>query len=184
MVANLHTNKDHATLLKAWEIVSSALDQERRSAVLVLAGKQYGAYESLVALTRTLKLDHSVRFTGQVSDVAGLLSAVDIGVFSSRSEGCPNGVLECMAAGLPVAGTDIDGVREVVGDTGRSLLAPPGNADALAQIILKLAHDPDLCVKIGDQNRKRIAQEYDARRMCEDTVSIVGPPYRCAPSGT
>ena len=182
MVANLHTNKDHATLLKAWGIVSNALEQERRSAVLVLAGKHYGAYESLVALTRTLKLDHSVRFTGQVSDVAGLLSAVDIGVFSSRSEGCPNGVLECMAAGLPVAGTDIDGVREVVGDAGRSLLAPPGNADALAQIILKLAHAPDLCVKIGDQNRKRIAQEYDARRMCEDTVSIVGAALQVRPA--
>ena len=173
MVANLHTNKDHATLLKAWRIVSAALEQERRSAVLVLAGKQYGAYESLVALTRSLKLDHSVRFTGQVSDVAGLLSAVDIGVFSSRSEGCPNGVLECMAAGLPIVATDIDGVREVVGDTGRPLLAPPGNADALAQMILKLAHDPDLRVTIGAQNRKRIAEEYDARRMCEDTVSVL-----------
>ena len=119
MVGNLHTNKDHETLLRAWRIVMTTL---KRKAVLVLAGRHDGAYESLVALTRELEIERGVRFAGQVSDIAGLLTAVNIGVFSSRSEGCPNGVLECMAAGLAVAATDIEGVREVIGSS--DLLAP------------------------------------------------------------
>ena len=168
MVANLHTNKDHETLLRAWRIVMSTLD---RDAVLVLAGRHDGAYESLVALTRELGIERGVRFAGSVRDIAGLLKAVDIGVFSSRSEGCPNGVVECMAAGLAVAATDIEGVREVVGSS--ELLAPVSDADALSHTILKLASDPALCTTIGAQNRKRIIENHDARLMCEEFVGII-----------
>ena len=171
MVGNLHTNKDHETLLRAWRIVMTTLEQGGRKAVLVLAGRHDGAYESLVALTRKLELEHGVRFAGYVSDVAGLLPAAEIGVFSSRSEGCPNGVLECMAAGLAVAATDIEGVREVVGSS--EFLAPVGNATALSHTILKLAADPAMCSMLGAQNRKRILEKYDARRMCRDIVEIV-----------
>lgn len=167
MVANIHANKDHETLLNAWRIVVDAL---RRDAVLVLAGRHYGAYESLVELTNELDLGKSVRFTGQVSDVAGLLSAVDLGVFSSRSEGCPNGVLECMAAGLAVVGTDIEGIREVVGE---KFLAPPGDAPRFAKIILQLADDPGLCATVGAANQNRIKEHYSAQRMCEATVSLL-----------
>src|ERR1051325_11735599 len=53
MIANLHANKDHATLLKAWRLVVNTLNQR---AVLVLAGRHYGAYESLVHLTNELDL--------------------------------------------------------------------------------------------------------------------------------
>ena len=168
MVGNLHTNKDHETLLRAWQIV-----MREREAVLVLAGRHDGAYESLVALARELGIERGVRFAGQVSDVAGLLAAVDIGVFSSRSEGCPNGVLECMAAGLAVAATDIEGVREVVGSS--DLLAPAGDSAALSHTILKLANDPALCSKIGAENRKRIIEKYDAQRMCQEYMQITEP---------
>ncbi len=168
MVANLHTNKDHETLLRAWRTVMTKLE---RKAVLVLAGRHDGAYESLVALTRELEIERGVRFAGPVSDVAGLLTAVDIGVFSSRSEGCPNGVLECMAAGLAVAATDIEGVREIVGFS--ELLAPMGDADALSNTILKLASDPALCATIGVENRKRVIENHDALLMCEQIVGII-----------
>jgi len=92
-------------------------------------------------------------------------------VFSSRTEGCPNGVLECMAAGLAVAATDIEGVREVVGSS--ELLAPVSDAAGLSRTILKLAADPAMCSIVGAQNRKRILQKYGARRMCEQFVEII-----------
>ena len=169
MVANLHANKDHETLLKAWRIVVD----NKRTAVLVLAGRHYGAYESLVELTNELGIAAHVRFAGQVSDVAGLLSAVDLGVFSSRSEGCPNGVLECMAAGLAIVGTDIEGIRE----TGIQFLAPPADADRFAQIVLKLADDPHLRATTGAANQSRIKDRYNAQRMCEDTVKYLSTDY-------
>ena len=169
MIGNLHANKDHATLLKAWRFV---VDRNKR-AMLVLAGRHYGAHELLVALTRELELENNVCFTGQISDVSGLLTAVDLGVFSSRSEGCPNGVLECMAAGLAVAATDIEGIREVIGEHGARFLAPPGDAERLAQIIIELANDPETRMSIGTANQSRIKARYNAQRMCEDTVSLL-----------
>jgi glycosyltransferase involved in cell wall biosynthesis len=165
MVANLHANKDHDTLLKAWRIVVD----RKPNAVLVLAGRHYGAYKSLVELTNELRIADHVRFAGQVSDVAGLLGAVDLGVFSSRSEGCPNGVLECMAAGLAIVGTDIEGIRE----TGIQFLAPPADAERFAQIVLDLADNPHLLATTGAANRSRIKERYNAQRMCEATVALL-----------
>ncbi|HEY0729855.1 MAG TPA: glycosyltransferase, partial [Pyrinomonadaceae bacterium] len=74
MVANLHLNKDHATLLRAWRKVVNEFSG--RSALLVLAGRHDGAYESLASLASELQLGDNVRFAGPVSDVRGLLAAV------------------------------------------------------------------------------------------------------------
>jgi glycosyltransferase involved in cell wall biosynthesis len=173
MLANVHANKDHATLLRAWRKVVSELEAQGRAAVLVLAGRHDGAYESVVELANELGIKDRIRCPGHVSDVPGLLSAVDVSVFSSRSEGCPNAVLESMSAGLAVAATDIEGIREVVGPAGAQFLAPAGDSDALAATLLKLAHDPDLCARAGAANRARIQTEYDTRRMCEETVAVL-----------
>ena len=170
MVANLHDNKDHRTLLKAWRRV---VDELNGNAVLVLAGRYYGAYESLLALVAQLELQDKVRFMGQVTDVAGLLNAVDVAVFSSRSEGCPNGVLESMAAGLAVAGTDIEGIRAVVAPENGAFLAAPGDDEALAGAILRLANDSDLRVTIGARNRTRVRERYGPRRMCEASAALL-----------
>lgn len=173
MPANLHRHKDHETLLIAWRKVVTALAASGRNAVLLLAGRYDDAYESLLALSYKLEINHKVRFLGHVSDIPGLLSAVDISVFSSRSEGCPNGVLESMGAGLAVAGTDTEGLRETVGPAGISFLAPTEDAEALAKIILKLAGDPTLCSSLGAENQNRIRTKYNSARMCEETVSLL-----------
>lgn len=173
MVANLHANKDHATLLHAWRKVVSEFEARGRKALLVLAGRHDGAYESLVSLATELKIDDSVQFIGPVSDVAELLGAVDVSVFSSRSEGCPNAVLESMAAGLPVAGTDIEGIREVVGPAGARFLAAPGDSDALAAVLMTFANDRQMCVETGAQNRERVRNNYDPLRMCKETAALL-----------
>jgi glycosyltransferase involved in cell wall biosynthesis len=173
MIANLHPRKDHETLLRAWRIVTKRLAADGRKAILVLAGRRDDSFASLASLSSELGIIDSVIYTGHVSDVAGLLGASDIGVFSSRSEGCPNGVLESMASGLAVACTDVEGIREAVGAAGASFLAPAGDAEALAEIILQLAGDLDLCSTLGEQGRRRVRDNYDPVRMCEETVALL-----------
>jgi glycosyltransferase involved in cell wall biosynthesis len=173
MVANLTRVKDHQTLLLAWREVAARLRAENRRGVLLLAGRFDDTHASLVALAKQLEIANSVRFLGTVSDVFGLLDVVDIGVFSSRSEGCPNGVLECMAAGLPVAGTDTQGVREALGPGGAPFLAPVGDSTALADCLLRLARDPALRARCGAENQDRIRSDYGAARMYAETVAVI-----------
>jgi glycosyltransferase involved in cell wall biosynthesis len=172
MVANLHDNKDHATLLRAWRLVIDRWSG-RSAPVLLLAGRPENTTEKLKSLAFDLELQRAVRFLDAVRDVSGLLTAVDLCVFSSRSEGCPNGVLECMASGLPVAATDIPGIRDAVGADGLSFLAPPQDANGLADRIVRLFSDHELRNRIGQLNRQRIEREFSPQRMCRETVRLI-----------
>lgn len=172
MVANIHRNKDHATLVRAWKTVVETLNAQRRSAVLALAGRP-DETEDLLRLIHAWRLTDAIRILGEVEDVAGLLSAVDLAVFSSRSEGCPNAVLESMAAGLAVVATDCPGVREAVGETGLAWLAPPGDPEAFAHLMLQLADHPELRAELGLNNRRRVEKEFTLERLEARLATLV-----------
>jgi len=156
MLGHLHAGKDHVTLLHAWRLVADRLTPERRRPVLILAGRDAGGGDAVKALAFDLDLREHVLFVGEVDDVSGLLAAADLAVFSSRRECLPRGALEPMSVGLAVAGTDVPGVREVVGEPGTPYLAPPGDANALADVILRFARDPDLRARLGRANAELI----------------------------
>ena len=176
MVANLTKSKDHETLWRAWRRVINSAAIADRSVVLLLAGSLDG-YESthhfVKATAYDLELSKGLRFLGHVDDVSGLLGAVEFGVFSSRSESSPNGVLECMGAGLAVAGTNIPGIREAVGPDGYQLLSLPGDSETLADRILRLVTDSTMRAKLGAANRLRVESDFSPQRMCEETAALI-----------
>ncbi|HEV8632610.1 MAG TPA: glycosyltransferase, partial [Thermoanaerobaculia bacterium] len=169
MVANLHRYKDHATLVAAWRRVVDG--GAGPSPVLLLAGRRgdtAGKVESLVA---RLALGESVQLLGEVDDVAGLLAAVDLFAFSSRHEGCPNAVLEAMAAGLPVVATDDPGNREALGPEGYFVAS--GDSAALADAIVRLLADPERRRAEGTRNRQRIATAFPPQRSWELHAELI-----------
>ncbi len=159
MIAHVHLPKDHPTLLRAWRIVVDRLAEDRRRAVLLLAGRTDKA-DQAKAVAYDLELGRHVRFLDCVTDVAGLLDAADLGVHSSKNEGCPNGLLECMAAGLPVVGTDIPGIREAVGVDNFPWLAPLDDHQTLAELIVRMANEGELHETLGAANRARIEEVF------------------------
>lgn len=174
MVANLTRYKDHATLLRAWRQVVDQMQESGQETILLLAGRPDDAADSLKALAYDLELGrHAVRFLGRVDDIAGLLGAVDLAVFSSYLEGVPNGILECMAAGLPVVATDIPGIREALGDQSESCLANPQNAEELACRISDLLSDASLRQKWGTHNKQRIEEQFTPERMAQETDRLL-----------
>jgi glycosyltransferase involved in cell wall biosynthesis len=173
MVANLHQGKDHVTLLKAWSIVTEQLNAANMNAVLVLAGKYFSTYPALIELTKRLGIESNVIFLGQVQDISGLLSAVDLSILTSHSEGLPNGILESMASGLAIAGNDVSGIREAVGKEGEQYLVPAGFPDLLAERIVFLSMNPDVRRAAGEMNRKRAADLFGMQNMCKQTEEYV-----------
>lgn len=171
MVANIHIWKDHLTLLRAWRLVVDKF-QGGESPLLVLAGFHANAYTEVCQLIKDLQLEEEVRLPGVVLDVPKLLASTDLVLFSSITEGCPNGVLEGMAMGLPIVGTDIPAIREAVGESGIKFLAPPKDFKTLAVKILPFVTDGELRGRCGRANRQRIAECYSPLRMALETEEV------------
>jgi glycosyltransferase involved in cell wall biosynthesis len=173
MVATLHRYKDHATLISAWRHVVTGLLADNRQGHLLLAGLWEDRYLDLVQQVRSLGLEQQVHFLGEVLDIPGLLSACDLFVFSSVSEGVPNAVLEAMAAGLAVVGTDYAGIREAVGGAGAPLLARMADAEDLAAKILLAARSDELRTAHGRLGKEYVEAQYGLERMCCQTVDLM-----------
>ena len=171
MVANLQSFKDHPTLLEAWRRVIDKTGREK-APILLLAGRFDDTYSQLKFPAADLKLGDSVRFLGEITDIPGLLNAVDLSVFSSKFEGCPNAVLESMAAGLPVVATHITGTAEALGND-YPFLVPVNNSNSFAEHILTFIYDENLREKIGKQNYQRVSTLFKPERMVEAYTKLL-----------
>ena len=159
-VARFHPVKDHATAVRAFADARS----QCRDAVLLLAGdgEQRGEIEQLAA---QLGVRDHVRFLGERTDVPQLMAAADVFLLSSLSEGVSVTLLEAMAAGLPIAATDVGGNPEVI-DAGRTgLLAPRGDDAALAAHLVRLIQNPDLRQTMGQAGRERLREKFTQTQM-------------------
>ncbi|QXE85921.1 glycosyltransferase family 4 protein [Geomonas nitrogeniifigens] len=176
MVANLSVYKDHDTLVRAWGRVIAA--GWKQPPVLVLAGRCDGTEQGLKALAHDLGISEQLKIIGAVDDVAGLLQALDLFVYSSRSEGVPNGVLEAMASGLAVVGTDIPGIREAVGPEGVAYLTPVGDCDAMADRIIELLREKAARQQVGQTLRERVEQSFSLEVMCRRSEDVIASAFR------
>ncbi len=159
-VARLNPEKDLGTLLEA--IARAAPHDPSLRLVIAGDGPCRREWEQLA---RRSGIDHRVEWLGMVHDVAPLLTTASLFVISSQSEGIPLTLLEAQASGLPVIATRVGGIPEVIidGQTGR--LVPAQNAQDLAECLLALRRDPDLCHRLGQAARARIEQHFDVRCM-------------------
>lgn len=172
-LAHFGDRKDLESLLMAWHVALAHLDVGGSTGVLVLAGRPEHRGDALEELARELRIESRVCFLGDVDDVAGLLSASDAGVLSSPTEGCPNAVLEYMAAGLAIVGTDVPGIREALGDSGAEYLVPVGDVGALGAALAEVSLDQELRSRLGVRNRERQRACFGIDRMLQDTVKLI-----------
>ena len=106
-----------------------------------------------------------VRFFGHRDDVPALLRESDIFVLPSRSEAFPNGLIEAMAAGLPVVATAVGGIVELVRHGENGLLVRPGDSRDLANAIQQLVDDPRRAAALASHARRTIEARYSFERM-------------------
>jgi glycosyltransferase involved in cell wall biosynthesis len=177
MVANLTERKDHTTLLRCWRNVIENFSDTADKPILLLAGKKYEMYDSLNKLTDELDLHEYVRFLGQVEDISGLLNSVDLGVHSSKLEGCSNGLLECMASGLAVIATDIDANREALGKDNEQCLVPMDNHEILAEKIVEFLKNEPIRKQHGLINVQRIHQTFSLEQTNKKMMDYVISTY-------
>lgn len=103
-----------------------------------------------------------VSYPGLVTGNAKLnfLKNANIFILPSYNENLPVSILEGMAMGLPIVATKIAGIPEIVQEGCNGYLINPGDFNALAECILRLAADSDLRQKMGRANFERVKIEY------------------------
>src|SRR5262245_27701637 len=115
------------------------------------------------ALARSLGVQNAVRFVGYVPDMRSFYASVDIVVLPSRSEGCPNVVLESMAMRRTLVVSDSAGSREVVTDGVNGLMYPVGDVGALVAALRRLLDDPSLRAALARRGYERAVGSFDAQ---------------------
>jgi len=79
-------------------------------------------------------------------------------------------IIEAMACGVPVIGSDSGAIPDVIGDAG--LIVPEANRTALADALRQLMHDPALRSRLGEQGRRRVLDQYTQAQVAAQTVAV------------
>lgn len=137
-------------------------------------------------LAETEGVTDQIRFAGRVGHAETIdtmrrsdaLMAPSVIARNGDRDGIPNVVLEAMACALPVIGSSVSGIPEVVhtGDTG--VLVPPGDAQALADALATLDDDPALSRRCGDQARRFIEDHFMAEKNVGELADHLGRFHR------
>ena len=128
--------------------------------------------EELTAYIREHGLERRVHLLGKRNEVPECLAASDVFVLSSNWEGNPLAVMEAMAAGLPVIGTTVGGVPELVESGQQGILVPPGDCAAFTDAMRTLLNDPEKRTAMANAARVRAIATFNVERMAQGYESI------------
>ncbi|MCC6158080.1 MAG: glycosyltransferase [Deltaproteobacteria bacterium] len=173
-VAALEDHKGHVDLIDAFALVAA----KHASARLALIGDGSRRAE-LEARVRQLGLGGRVRLLGHRTDVARLLSALDLFAMTSRQEGLCTSILDAMSAGVPVVATNAGGIPEIVrdGETGR--LARTGDPASIAEKILDAAATSEFSRKLAERARHMVRDEFGVDGMVKKSLGVYTDLMKC-----
>lgn len=157
-VAALRREKNLPRLLEAFRIVRA-----HQPCQLIIAGDGTER-ESLERKVFELGLERDVTFTGYRSDTERVYAALDVFALSSDTEQMPTSVLEAMAAGLPIASTDVGDVRAMVARENVPFVVSK-DAATLASALLALLQDVGLRKRVGAANQAVARRDFSQDKM-------------------
>ena len=118
-------------------------------------------------------LSSKIVFTGKRKNIFHLLKISDFFVLPSiEREGLSIALIEALAMGLPVIGTRVGGIPEVIEENSNGFLIEPDNANELADAISKLIQDRALMEKMGKVGTKISLSKFSNSRMIEEIEKI------------
>jgi glycosyltransferase involved in cell wall biosynthesis len=166
-VGRLIPIKGHIVLLRAFAEARRQVPALR----LDIAGR--GPLEpALRALTKELGIDDAVHFLGYVAPIQGAIEDSAIIVVPSMGEGFGMVALEAMERARPVIAAEIGGLGELVEDGVTGYLVAPGEAEPLADAVVRLAANLPLAAEMGEAGRRRALEQFLQER-CTDRTELL-----------
>jgi sugar transferase (PEP-CTERM/EpsH1 system associated) len=188
-VGRVQDVKDHASLLDAFVLLRQRLPAHAAKLRLAIVGDG-PLLAALRARAQEAGVTEFTWFPGARTDIALLLREFDIFAMSSIAEGTPGSALEAMASALPVVGTRVGGIPEVIADGVTGTLVPPSDPAAMASALAAYVQDRARAAAHGAAGRERLLRLYNMTAMvaayeslydalCERKTSFRKPKQPC-----
>ncbi|CAN1517746.1 RfaG Glycosyltransferase [Burkholderiaceae bacterium] len=173
-VAALRPTKGHLELVRAM----APLFLEKSHLHLVIVGSGGAVFSALTQKIATLGLEKRVHLMGRRDDVMNLMTGFDMFCMTTRLEASGMVYLEAACAKIPVIGTAVGGVPEMLVDGHSGFLVELDDDQSLRDIITKLSEDPELRKKMGRAGYDRIwndpASEFTPEALVRRTEQCYG----------
>lgn len=156
----IHPVKGIDVLIRAAKQVNEAMPEVH----FVMCGGTDGSSDSndylekMRVLAAELGLQDRIHFTGVIADIFTGMRACDIVALCSRAEGVGIACLEALLCERPVVGSNVDGLGEIIRESGGGLAAPVEDYAAIAASILLLLAEPARRSELGRLGRKWVVQ--------------------------
>lgn len=132
--------------------------------------------EELETHARNLGVDKTIEFLGFGEGIAALLAEAMFLIHTADAEGCPNVVMEAMACGRAVVATDAGDVPFLVEDGKTGFVVRRGDDATLADRMVTLLTDRELCRRMGEAGRTKAEREFGLTHLVSETLAA----YRSA----
>ncbi|APY09990.1 glycosyltransferase [Seonamhaeicola sp. S2-3] len=169
-VANMRPDKDHGTLIRAFnEVLKTYPDW-----TLHCVGKDFNdAYsKSVKRLIHNLKLEPHIFIYGSCPDVFHILSQSTIGVLSSKSEGLPLALLEYGMAGLPSVATNVGDCNLVISTKDTGVLVEKEDVNALKEGLITFIANERLRQDVGENFKKSVIHSFSEEAQIHKLIEI------------
>jgi glycosyltransferase involved in cell wall biosynthesis len=151
-------------IVAAWRLVRAAvLGTELH--VLGTAEARHRAYAERLLAAVGDDLDAGVFVHGTAPDAPARLADYDVAIVLGESQGCPNAVLEALAAGVPVVANDSGGTRELIIHGRTGLLLRERDPAAVAAAVTRILLDPALAARLSEAGRAHVARAFSMTTM-------------------
>jgi len=128
-----------------------------------------------------LDIRESIVFTGWVEDLPSLYADLDILALTSLNEGTPLSVIEAMSSRVPIAATDVGGVRDLLGEREKGdsfdicthgILVQPEDARGFSEALSFLINNPETADQMGSAGRGFAEATYSHKRLVRDIDNL------------
>lgn len=167
MIAEVNRNKNHKQMIGAIEI----LKNEGIEDIKVICAGEGPMFEEIKSYIRERNLEDNIQMLGYRTDIDELIVSCDIGILMSYREGLPRNIMELMACGKPVIGTNIRGIRDLIEDTVNGYLVNIGDSNDTAYKIEKIYKDEEI-LKYMSFNSSKIIQNYSVDNIISQLESV------------
>ncbi|TLS35891.1 N-acetyl-alpha-D-glucosaminyl L-malate synthase BshA [Pseudalkalibacillus caeni] len=123
-------------------------------------------------LAKDLGIVDDVRFLGKQDNVAEILSISDLKMLLSEKESFGLVLLEAMACGVPVIGTNIGGIPEVIKDGVNGYLCQIGEIESIANKAIRILTDDELRARMAEEAVLTVKNDFNAQRVLSQYEDI------------